>query len=124
DGASSVDYRGLKELRSYAMRNAESWYELVNKLGLEGSLYLVTGCDKSTTWRIASVPRSSSSNTIASVQAGASYSFSWETDCPAFVRAGPDLGGDDLLPQNQCLFVRGLKIKVRDNAVVRQVKGA
>ncbi|KZP33720.1 hypothetical protein FIBSPDRAFT_673129, partial [Athelia psychrophila] len=117
DGASSVDYRGLKELRSYAMRNAESWYEFVNDdLGLGapiGSLCLVTGCDKSTTWRIASVSRGSLSNTIASVQAGVSYSFSWETDCPAFVRAGPDLGGDDPLPQNQCLFVRGLKIKVR-----------
>ncbi|KZP33714.1 hypothetical protein FIBSPDRAFT_989896 [Athelia psychrophila] len=135
DGASSVDYRGLKELRSYAMRNGESWYEFINEtLGLEapnGSVYLVTGCDKSTTWGIASVSHGSSSNTIAlrftaaqSVQASASYSFSWEAHCPAFVRTGQDLGDDDSLPQNQGLFVRGLKIRVRDNAVVRQLKGA
>lgn len=135
DGACSTEYRGLKELRSYAMRNGESWYEFVNDiLGLEapnGSLYLVTGCDKSTTWGLAAVSHGSSSNSIAlrftaaqSVQARASYTFSWETHCPAFVRTGPDLGDDDSLPQNQCLFVRGLKIRVRDNAVARQVKGA
>ncbi|KZP33705.1 hypothetical protein FIBSPDRAFT_669653, partial [Athelia psychrophila] len=135
DGASSVDYRGLGKLCSYAMRNGESWYKFVNgELGLgapNGSMCLVTGCDKSTTWRIASVPHGSSSNTIAlsftaaqSVQARASYSFSKETNFPAFERAGPDLGGDDPLPQNQCLFVRGLRIKVRENAVVRQLKGA
>ncbi|KAF7980582.1 hypothetical protein HWV62_37763 [Athelia sp. TMB] len=135
DGASSVDYRGLKELRSYAIRNGESWYEFINgTLGLEapnGSLYLVTGCDKSTTWGIAAVSHGSSSNTIALrfttaqvVQAAASYSYSWETHCPAFVRTGPDLRKDEPLPQNQCLFVRGLKIRVRENAVARQVKGA
>ncbi|KZP15774.1 hypothetical protein FIBSPDRAFT_685457, partial [Athelia psychrophila] len=69
DGASSVDYRGLGKLCSYAMRNGESWYKFVNgELGLgapNGSMCLVTGCDKSTTWRIASVPHGSSSNTIA-----------------------------------------------------------
>lgn len=135
DGASSVDYRGLKELRSYTIRNGESWYEFINgTLGLEapnGSLYLVTGCDKSTTWGIAAVSHGSSSNTIALcftaaqvVQASASYTYSWETHCPAFVRTGPDLCEDESLPQNQCLFVRGLKIRVRENAVARQVKGA
>ncbi|KAF7965025.1 hypothetical protein HWV62_1023, partial [Athelia sp. TMB] len=134
DGASSVDYRGLKELRTYAIRNGESWYEFINDtIGLEapnGSLYLVTGCDKSTTWGIAAVSNGSSSNTIAlrftaaqSVQASASYTCSWETHCPAFVRTGPDLCEDESLPQNQCLFVRGLKIRVRENAVARQVKG-
>ena len=134
DGAGSVDYRGLEDLRSYAIRNGESWYDFVNgtlRIGaLNGSLYLVTGCDKSTTWGIAAVSNGSSSNTIAlrftaaqSVQASASYAYSWETHCPAFVRTGPDLCEDESLPQNQCLFVRGLKIRVRENAVAKKVKG-
>ncbi|KZP18196.1 hypothetical protein FIBSPDRAFT_745741 [Athelia psychrophila] len=135
DGARSIEYGGLKDLRSYAIRNAKSWYNFINgELGLEapnGSLYLVSGCDKSRTWGIASVSQGSSSNMIAlrftaakTVQASVSYTFSWQTDCSTFARAGPDLSDDNPLPQNQCLFVRGLKIRVRDNAVMRQMRGA
>ncbi|KZP08598.1 hypothetical protein FIBSPDRAFT_938928 [Athelia psychrophila] len=61
DGACSIDYWGLNKLRSCAMQNGESWYEfIIDKHGMEapnGSLYLVTGCDKSTTWGITAVSR-------------------------------------------------------------------
>lgn len=49
------------------------------------------------------------------------YSYSWDTDCPASasVRTGPDAASasgphDARLPQNQCLFVRGFKIMLRE----------
>lgn len=125
DGAASTDYNSLAGLRSYAIQNAVLWYEFINgTLGLEapnGSVYCVTGCDKSTTWGIAAVSHGSSSNSLALrftaaqlVEASATYTYSWETHCPAFVRAGPDFSDERELPQNQCLFLRGFKIMVRE----------
>ncbi|KAJ7759344.1 hypothetical protein DFH07DRAFT_715414, partial [Mycena maculata] len=47
----------LESMRRYAIKNAESWYKYVNGArGREltnGSLYLITGCEKSRSWGIA-----------------------------------------------------------------------
>ncbi|KIK66670.1 hypothetical protein GYMLUDRAFT_218101 [Collybiopsis luxurians FD-317 M1] len=56
-GASRVDYLDLSGLRKLAGDNAESWYQFANgSLGLEaqnGSLYLITGYDKTCAWEAA-----------------------------------------------------------------------
>ncbi|KZP22975.1 hypothetical protein FIBSPDRAFT_1015806, partial [Athelia psychrophila] len=53
-GAMGEDYDRKKEIRTYSIENAPSWYTFINgTLGREapnGSLYIVTGCDKSATW--------------------------------------------------------------------------
>ncbi|KAJ7081759.1 hypothetical protein B0H15DRAFT_749167, partial [Mycena belliarum] len=55
-GAHVQKLENLGNLRQYASKNAESWYRHVNGArgrGLaNGSLYLVTGCEKSRSWGI------------------------------------------------------------------------
>ncbi|KIM91599.1 hypothetical protein PILCRDRAFT_57789 [Piloderma croceum F 1598] len=129
-GASRQDLLDINKFRGHAIENAIRWYEFVNgNLGREapnGSLYLVTGCDKSTTWGIASVAGATQVNgpslrfTAAQPhQAGAEYTHSWETHCPATVRIGPS----GLSPlQNQCVFLRGFKLTLREGPMADPAK--
>ena len=124
-GASRQDLLSINKFRRHAIENAIRWYEFVNgTLGREvpnGSLYLVTGCDKSTTWGIASVAGATQANTLSLrftaaqlLQASAEYTYSWETYCPATVRIGPS----GLSPlQNQCIFLRGFKLTLREGPI-------
>ncbi|KZP08203.1 hypothetical protein FIBSPDRAFT_686005, partial [Athelia psychrophila] len=68
DGAASTDYEALAPLRSYAIQNGVAWYNFINgELGLEapnGSLYLVTGSDKATTWGLAAVSNGSLNSSV------------------------------------------------------------
>jgi hypothetical protein len=45
------------------------------------------------------------------LEANAEYSYSWETFCPATVRIGPS---GQLSTQNQCIFLRGFKLTLRE----------
>ncbi|KIM91595.1 hypothetical protein PILCRDRAFT_27775, partial [Piloderma croceum F 1598] len=69
EGASRQDLLCINKFRRHAIENVMHWYEFVNGvLGREapnGSLYLVTGCDKSTTWGIASVARVTETNALS-----------------------------------------------------------
>jgi hypothetical protein len=47
------------------------------------------------------------------LNAGAMREYSWETYCPATVRIGPNLRGDNERPHNQCVFLRGFKIMLQ-----------
>lgn len=126
DGAMGEDYCDIASIRSYSIANAMSWYKFINRtLGREapnGSLYVATGCDKSAAWGIATMGEASSSQTFSlqftAVKAsiGASYSCSWSSSGGAVTRssAPSDFGLDTVQPQNQCLFVRGFKIMVRE----------
>ncbi|KAE9402506.1 hypothetical protein BT96DRAFT_785704, partial [Gymnopus androsaceus JB14] len=57
DGAARVDYQNRASFLEYAAQNAKSWYDFVNgPLGREtenGSLYLITGHDKTCPWEMA-----------------------------------------------------------------------
>ncbi|KAJ7860186.1 hypothetical protein B0H13DRAFT_1726670 [Mycena leptocephala] len=47
----------LEAVRTYAAMHAESWFKYINGRrgrGLNGSLYLVTGCEKAVSWGLAS----------------------------------------------------------------------
>ncbi|KZP02705.1 hypothetical protein FIBSPDRAFT_808465, partial [Athelia psychrophila] len=103
DGAMGEDYNRIEDIRTYSKHNGLSWYEYINGyLGLEasnGSLHVVTGCDKSTTWGIATVLENTSDDFSlqfdASVGMRNSYSYSWHTTGWAILRSGPDLALDD-----------------------------
>lgn len=126
DGAMSEDYSNEAAIRRCSIKNAMSWYEFINgELGREapnGSLYVVTGCDKSTSWGIATVAEGSSSQALSlqftAVKLGisANYACSWSTTGGAIVRnsIAADLGEGVEQTQNQCLFVRGYKIMIRE----------
>ncbi|KAJ7708866.1 hypothetical protein B0H17DRAFT_971465, partial [Mycena rosella] len=57
-GAQLEKLENLDNVRQYAAQNAESWYRYINGArgrGLgNGSLYLVTGCEKTQSWGMAS----------------------------------------------------------------------
>ena len=89
-----------------------------------GSLYLVTGCDKATTWGAASISCASETNALSlkftaarAVEASATFTYSWETYCPATVRIGPELLNNQERLQNQCVFLRGFKMLVREGSI-------
>jgi hypothetical protein len=101
------------------------WYQHANvrfgRLAPNGSLYLVTGCDKTISWGVASFACSSQQRDIslkftATKVAGVNITCgcTWETYIPANVRVGPypDGGGTQQL-KNQCVFIRGFKISLR-----------
>ncbi|KAJ7843699.1 hypothetical protein B0H13DRAFT_2209677, partial [Mycena leptocephala] len=57
-GAHLEKLENLASMRQYAAKHAESWYKYVNETrgrGLvNGSLYLITGCEKAKSWGMAS----------------------------------------------------------------------
>jgi len=86
----------LKQATKHGLR----WYEYANvtrqRLAKNGSLYLVTGSDKTDSWGIASCSNSSKGDevslkfTAAQIASGSSsYAYKWETNSPATVRIGP-----------------------------------
>ena len=100
DGASKEDLRDTGTFLDQALKHGITWYEYANiirrRRAENGSLYLVTGCDKATSWGIASCSNGTGGTgvslkfTAAQVAAGSgSYSYKWETSSPATVRFGP-----------------------------------
>ncbi len=63
DGGNRYDTKHRSLFQQYATENALSWYIYANGLdhlarqAPNGSLYLVTGCDKTRSWGIAAVSR-------------------------------------------------------------------
>jgi hypothetical protein len=120
DGASREDFRAVALFREYAARNAKSWYQYVNgprgRDAENGSLYLITGCDKSKFWGVASFSGVSRSFNLTfsptAIEGNTNRPFKWEHASPASTKCGPVppeyFDGD--LPQNQCTFIRGFKI--------------
>lgn len=92
-----------------------------------GSLYLIIGCDKSESRGIASYSDESEESDVsldwtAAPIAGArgSYAYSWDTCSPATVQVGPDrLGRGQPGKKNQCVFIRGFKISVREGPLAK-----
>jgi len=135
DGAISQDLENLPRFREYVTANVERWYRYINgprgREAKNGDVRLVVGCDKATSWGIATLtgmtrhsqlkfkpldPQSSSSG---------SRGYTWECSGTAEVRAGPDQEEIDELRRedpddtrdkylNQCLFVRTLNITLND----------
>lgn len=130
DGASSEDYYNKDAIQAFSAANAVSWYRFINgtlgRRASDDSLYVVTGWDKSTAWGIATVEKHSSPRSLSlqftaiKAQLGGSYSCSWSTMGNVVARnsvAAEDFafGPDIKQPKNQCLFLRGFKIKIRKN---------
>ncbi|KAK0188409.1 hypothetical protein F5146DRAFT_1202665 [Armillaria mellea] len=120
DGGARYDALNLSQFRSYAARNAHAWYQYVNivcgREAVNGSLYLVTGCDKTCSWGAASFfnPADTRSLSLKFIVGGVAegnikLGYSWKSTSSADVRAYPDAGltySVDSLHPNQCVFLR------------------
>jgi hypothetical protein len=134
-GAYHEDLKNIRRFREYTLIHAESWYQYANgPCGREignGELHLVTGCDKTTSWGIATyshlqseLPEDSVSllrfNPVGSEHQGRYYShttYEWDYEGVAEAKFGPeedelmDLGVEgpgSVPPRNQCTFIRSL----------------
>ncbi|KAJ3714531.1 hypothetical protein DFJ43DRAFT_1160796 [Lentinula guzmanii] len=121
EGGKSVNHLSRARFEKYAAEFAASWYtHVIGTLGREihnGSLYLVTGFDKARAWGVASfsnaepenvslefVPKSSNGKTR--------YPKYWFRTCNS---AASSSGADDTYGrQSGCVFLRGLKIAIRE----------
>ncbi|KAJ7700408.1 hypothetical protein B0H17DRAFT_1005535 [Mycena rosella] len=124
DGASRCDVRLRRLFEAYALKHRQSWYSFAHHLGLEldnGALYLVTGCDKSTSWNIATSQERSDSGMLAMklaasecISAGVSYAWDWQRGSTAFTESGPRRRpGEEVWNKNQTVFFRGYKVAIQ-----------
>jgi len=123
EGGSQVDLRNVTVFREYAAQNVENWYRYVNgprgREAANGSIYLVTGCDKVKSWGTASfsnVSRQSGfSLNFSSMTIAGNHACSWQQTSFAATKAGPpmeDFDGSGDRPHNQCTFIRGFKVSL------------
>jgi hypothetical protein len=136
EGGSRVDLRKRGLFYQYAAHHAISWYKFVNGPDLDrraenGSLYLVTGCDKCPAWGVASychpfggtqAEDSLKFMAVGQGEDGTSLAYTWENYSTAAVRTGrcevgAAIDSESSEPANpsfnQCVFIRGLRISVR-----------
>ncbi len=137
DGGARFDALNLSQFRSYAARNAHAWYQFANivcgREAVNGSLYLVTGCDKACSWGAASFfnPADTRSFSLKFLVGGVAegnikLGYSWKSTSSADVRAYPDGESTyfvDSLRPNQCVFLRGFGISIRTNTFSQWVFG-
>uniref|UniRef100_A0A0W0FX36 Uncharacterized protein n=1 Tax=Moniliophthora roreri TaxID=221103 RepID=A0A0W0FX36_MONRR len=119
NGALRVDCVQLAVFRSYAEKNAHHWYQFVNgdrgREAENGSLYLVTGFDKTDAWETALFDSSSSSHsctlvfTTGGVADGRMKLLQSSMLQPCVTSRCS--GGDT--KHNQALFVRGFRVSLR-----------
>ncbi|KIJ96269.1 hypothetical protein K443DRAFT_107530 [Laccaria amethystina LaAM-08-1] len=128
-GAYHEDLKNISRFRDYALTHAESWYEYANgPCGREignGELRMVTGCDKTAAWGIATYSHLQSkgpegSVTLLSFEAVGNErhghsTYAWDYKGTVEAKVGPeedelmDLGVQGSAPlRNQCTFIRSL----------------
>jgi hypothetical protein len=136
DGAISQDLENLPIFREYVAANVERWYRYINgprgREAQNGDVRLVVGCDKATSWGMATLSKMTQHSQLkfkpldAHSSSSGSCGYTWEYSGAADVKAGPDQKeinemredlddsstGHKLL--NQCLFVRTLNVTLND----------
>jgi len=132
EGADQRDLCNLLLFEREALRNGKSWYEFaVTKLGRTrisaDSLYLITGCHKTSSWSLAAFHQSSSNfNFNAQFTAGEiingniGAAYSWQMTSAVPCRIGPEPYED---AKNQTAFIRGFKIAVRGSTFLALLRG-
>ncbi|KAF8163999.1 hypothetical protein BJ912DRAFT_890343, partial [Pholiota molesta] len=125
-GADRENTDGIGSYKEYAKQHGESWYKFVNEDlksdARNGSLYLVTGCDKSGSWALgAGSPRQGSSfkfaiqgsSAVVPASVTADFHVAWTHASGIEGRHYPPLMKHTVDVKNQCVFVRGLAIAIR-----------
>ena len=123
EGASRVDLRNVRPLIDYMAQCADLWFGHINDPNGFGrcidNLCLVTGCDKASSWGVASFSNKYKEKEISikfvATDFGIGDSYAWSTNNSVLARAskvGVDATGKPL-PQNQCLFIRGYHLSRR-----------
>jgi hypothetical protein len=140
DGAFQEELGNLSKVRDYVAVHATNWYKFVNgprgREAQNGDLRVVVGCDKSTSWGMATFANTSSAQQSnfrlkfrplrgqqqSQHNVGTASSYAWEHSGVAEVRVGPEPGENEELGEtptrqlrNQCLFMRTLSVTLSDS---------
>ncbi|KDR72733.1 hypothetical protein GALMADRAFT_270676 [Galerina marginata CBS 339.88] len=136
DGAYSRDLANVARFRRYLAANVERWYRYINgDLGREaknGDVRLVIGCDKTSTWGMATFSDLTEQQDLQlkfrpTGESNVGPTYGWEYSGMAEVRVGPshqevanlELPNDDWADRyrhpNQCVFVRTLNATLRQD---------
>lgn len=116
DGAERYDCEHPGILGEYAAANAHSWYKYYNGedqgMGIRnGTLYLVTGCDKARSWNAKRYAQSSSASTFALARV-----FRYRNEKQIVSGVDERSHEREMTPDarpNQTIFLRGYSISVR-----------
>ncbi|KAK7445109.1 SCF ubiquitin ligase complex subunit cdc4 [Stygiomarasmius scandens] len=121
EGATRVDVETIIPFRQYAHTHCEEWYRFAEARGIEvenGSLYFVTGFDKTSSWENAAFSNptraaSVSLKVVSGIGPGGRIQASQSANLVTPITRGhspPNCG------MNQSVFIRGFKITLRSTA--------
>ncbi|KAI3620010.1 hypothetical protein WG66_009060 [Moniliophthora roreri] len=119
NGAFRVDCAPLAAFREYAEQNAYEWYQFINgtlrREAENGSLYLVTGFDKTNAWETALFHSSLSSQSCSLIftAAGASDGRMRLSQSSVLQTSVTSRCSPSNAKNNQTLFIRGFRISLR-----------
>jgi len=137
-GAYNEDLKNIRKFREYALFHARSWYLYAKGTrGMtvgNGELHLVTGCDKTTSWGIATyshLPSKRPEDNVSLLRFNlvdnerqcrhSSYTYEWDYGGAAQAKSGPEeeeltnLGvNSSVPPRNQCTFIRSFTSTLGD----------
>lgn len=124
-----MDLRNREQFLHYAIQNGIAWYQFINvshgRRVKSGSLYLVTGCDKSAAWGVASYSHhfSDAKLSLKFMKVGlgedGTSPYEWGPN-PVATYTGPQqaVSGAVANPTlNQCAFIRGYRISVQPRLI-------
>ncbi|KAJ7592795.1 hypothetical protein C8J56DRAFT_885889 [Mycena floridula] len=125
DGASRMDLHNRKPFYEMACQNATAWYQYATetrgRMISDDSLYLVTGCDKCTSWGVAAFSETfgavSSTLKLIATSVGGALSYSWQKPTSVAARSGPSYLPEQPIPLLNQISLRrrrlGSKLKTR-----------
>ena len=127
-GAYSKDLKNIRKFREYASIHAKSWYLYAKGTrGMtvgNGKLHLVTGCDKTTSWGIATyshLPSKRPEDNVSLLRFNPVdnerqsrhvlyRTYEWDYEGATEAKSGPEeeeiMVNGSVPPQNQCTFIR------------------
>ncbi|KAK7049383.1 hypothetical protein VNI00_005984 [Paramarasmius palmivorus] len=121
EGGQREDHRNENAFEDYARRNAPRWFQYINDVRgrrlSESALILVTGVDKTNNWGMAAfngVDVGPVTMDIVPSPPGAQTKYRFQQSALACAHTGP-IGVNRLESPNQCIFLRGIRVVVRQN---------
>ncbi|KAK0451358.1 uncharacterized protein EV420DRAFT_1560593 [Desarmillaria tabescens] len=127
DGSESYDSKNPSMLAEYAAANAHSWYKYINdeqgRMVPNGSLYLVTGCDKCRSWGSGCFADWHPTLEFYTPEPGTSH-YRWGNHCASGLHLRCHHSEGTIA--NQTIFLRGYSISVRtkrEDSILRWILG-
>ncbi|KAJ7111899.1 hypothetical protein C8R44DRAFT_856500 [Mycena epipterygia] len=119
EGASRERLLPVEKFRAHVRKHAQQWYTFAqDRLPSHGSLFVVTGCDKATSWGIATVSATSGDisvslkfTAVGMVEGSVTPQYQWQDFGSATVRTSRQQQSPR--PENQCIFIRGFFVPRR-----------